>query len=252
MLKHLVVLFGLLTSVARAQAPSPAQPPAQAAPAAPALWTVTEGMDSPESVYFDPISRFVFVSQIGGQAADRDGNGRISKLTVDGKVIAADWVKGLNAPKGLRSHQGVLYAADLDEVVAIDIASGRISSHIKIEGAQFLNDLATAPDGAIYTSDSFANRIYMIRDGKASIFFEGESILLPNGVLVDGTRLIVASDGRPARGGGGTPARLVAIDFSSKQLTPVANAPIGTPDGVEKDDSFGFRAFVLSWPCCRF
>ena len=240
MLKHLVVLLGLLASVARAQAPGPAQSPGQAAPAAPALWTVTEGMDSPESVYFDPISGFVFVSQIGGQAADRDGNGRISKLTADGKVIAADWVKGLNAPKGLRSHQGVLYAADLDEVVAIDIASGRISSHIKIEGAQFLNDLATAPDGTIYTSDSFANRIYMIKDGKTSIFFEGEGILLPNGVLVDGNRLIVASDGRPARGGGGTPARLVAIDFSSRQLTQVANAPIGTPDGVEKDGRGGF------------
>src|SRR5581483_6414699 len=127
------------------------------APAMP-LWTVSEGMDSPESVYWDPRSGFVFVSQIVGQAADRDGNGRISKLTLDGRLVAADWVKGLNAPKGLRSHEGTLYAADLDEVVGIDIATGRISSRVKIPGAQFLNDLATAPDGTIYTSDSFGNR----------------------------------------------------------------------------------------------
>jgi sugar lactone lactonase YvrE len=240
MLKHLAVVVALFTPVVQAQAPRAAAPPAQVAPTAPAVWTVTEGMDSPESVYFDPISGFVFVSQIGGQAADRDGNGRISKLTIDGKVVAADWVKGLNAPKGLRSYQGTLYAADLDEVVAIDIASGRVTSHLKIEGAQFLNDLATAPDGTIYTSDSFANRIYMIKDGKTSVFFEGESILLPNGVLVDGNRLIVASDGRPARGGGGTPARLVAIDFSSRQLTQIADQAIGTPDGVEKDGRGGF------------
>jgi hypothetical protein len=222
-----------------------AEPQGQASPGpgavtAPALWSVTAGMDSPESVYFDPISGFVFVSQIGGQAAERDGNGRISKLTVDGAVIAADWVKGLNAPKGLRSSGGTLYAADLDEVVSIDIASGRVTARLKIEGAQFLNDLTTAPDGTIYTSDSFANRIYAIKDGKASTFFEGDAILLPNGVLVDGNRLIVASDGRPARGGGGTAARLVAIDLRTRTLTEIARSPIGTPDGVEHDGRGGF------------
>lgn len=234
MFKPLPLLLVVLAARPQAQAPRPAPPPA------PAVWTVTEGMDSPESVYFDPISGFVFVSQIGGQAAARDGNGRISKLTADGKVIAADWVKGLNAPKGLRSAGGTLYAADLDEVVAVDIASGRVTAHIKIDGAQFLNDLATAPDGTIYTSDSFANRIYAIKDGKAATFFEGDSILLPNGVLVDGNRLIVATDGRPARGGGGTPARLVAIDLRTRALTEVAKSPIGTPDGVEHDGRGGF------------
>lgn len=230
------VALSSVAVLAQGQAP----PAVSATPPAAAVWTVTEGMDSPESAYFDPVSGFVFVSQIGGQAADRDGNGRISKLTVDGRVVAADWVKGLNAPKGLRSHQGTLYAADLDEVVGIEIASGTITSRVKIAGAQFLNDLATAPDGTIYTSDSFANRIYAIRNGQASMFFEGEGILMPNGVLVDGARLIVASDGRPARGGGGTPARLVAIDFGAKQVTPVANSPIGTPDGIEKDGRGGF------------
>ncbi|MEP7309425.1 MAG: hypothetical protein ABJA98_28300 [Acidobacteriota bacterium] len=241
MFRSLTLLLIVSTAIMSAQSAAPgSQPPAPASPVASALWTVTEGMDSPESVYFDPASGLVFVSQIGGQAADRDGNGRISKLTVEGRVVAADWVKGLNAPKGLRSRQGTLYAADLDEIVAIDVARGTITSRIKIEGAQFLNDLATAPDGAIYTSDSFANRIYVVRDGKASTFFEGDGILLPNGVLVDGNRLIVASDGRPARGGGGTPARLVAIDLATKQLTQINTAPIGTPDGIERDGRGGY------------
>jgi DNA-binding beta-propeller fold protein YncE len=200
-------------------------------------------MDSPESAYFDPSSGFVFVSQIGGQAAERDGNGRISKLAVDGRTIAADWVTGLNAPKGLRSFEGTLYAADIDEVVAIDIGTGQITARIKIDGAQFLNDLATAPDGAIYTSDSFGNRIYVIRDGQPSVFFEGDSIMLPNGVLVDGERLLVASDGRPARDGSGIPAKLLGIDLRTKQVTEIAKGPIGTPDGVERD---GRGGYVLS------
>jgi sugar lactone lactonase YvrE len=219
--------------------------PSQSVPSTPAtpLWTVTDGMDSPESVYFDADSGFLFVSQIGGQAAARDGNGRISKLTIDGRVIDADWVKGLNAPKGLRSLRGTLYAADLDEIVGIEIASGRITSRVKVDiggEGKFFNDVAVAPDGTIYTSDSFGNRIFAIKDGQPSVFFEGDSILLPNGVLVDGNRLIVASDGRPARGGAGTPARLVAIDMGTKQLTQVGNAPIGTPDGIEKDGRGGY------------
>jgi sugar lactone lactonase YvrE len=211
-------------------------------PATP-LWTITEGMDSPESVYFDADSGFLFVSQIGGQAAARDGNGRISKLTADGKIVDADWVKGLNAPKGLRSARGTLYTADLDEIVGIEISTGRITSRVKVDiggDGKFFNDVAIAPDGTIYTSDSFGNRIFAIKDGKPSVFVEGDGILLPNGVLVDGNRLIVASDGRPTRGGGGTPARLVAIDMTTKQLTPVANAPIGTPDGIEKDGRGGY------------
>jgi sugar lactone lactonase YvrE len=221
--------------------------PASSTPAdfSSAKWVVSEGMDSPESVSYDADSGFLFVSQIGGQAADKDGNGRISKLTLDGKVVDANWVIGLNGPKGQASRRGTLWVADIDEVVGIEIKTGRVTSHLKIDGAQFLNDLAIAPDGAIYTSDSFANRIYVVKDGRPSVFFEGDSIPLPNGVLVDGGRLIVAADGRPARGGagGGVPATLVAIDFATKQLAQVAKGPIGTPDGVEHD---GRNGFVLS------
>ena len=103
-------------------------------------------MDSPESVYFDAASGFLYSSQIGGDAAAKDGNGRIVKLTLDGKIIDANWITGLNAPKGMRAYRGTLFVADIDEVVAIDIAAGRISSRVKTD-AKFLNDLATAPDG---------------------------------------------------------------------------------------------------------
>src|ERR1700704_5756439 len=201
---------GLVAVAATAAGALAQRGPASTTPAdfSSAKWVVSEGMDSPESVSYDADSGFLFVSQIGGQAADKDGNGRISKLTLDGKVVDANWVTGLNGPKGQASRRGTLWVADIDEVVGVDIKAGRVTSHLKIDGAQFLNDLAIAPDGAIYTSDSFGNRIYVIKDGKASVFFEGDSIPLPNGVLVDGRRLIVAADGRPARGGagGGVPA----------------------------------------------
>ena len=91
----------------------------------------------------------MFVSSINGQILDKDGNGYISRLSPDGKVVSAKWVTGLNGPKGLRSVRGTLWVADIDEVVGIEIASGKITSRVKVDGAQFLNDLATAPDGTV-------------------------------------------------------------------------------------------------------
>src|SRR3990170_2056337 len=72
------------------------------------LWAVTEGIETPESAYFDPASGFIYVSQIAGTPDGRDGNGRIVKLDRNGTMVSAMWVTGLNAPKGLRSCQGTL------------------------------------------------------------------------------------------------------------------------------------------------
>ena len=204
------------------------------------LWSVTEGIDSPESVYYDAGSGFVFSSQIVGDASAKDGNGRIVKLTIDGKVVDANWAKGLDAPKGLRSYRGTLYVADIDQIVGFDIKSGRETSRVKIADAKFLNDLCTGPDGNIYATDSFANRVWAVRNGVASLFSDAPQLELPNGILVDGNRVVVATDGRPGRGGGGTPGSLFAIDLTTKAVTQVTTQSIGTPDGLERDGRGGY------------
>ena len=83
--------------------PAQSEPPPAAAPAAPARppavtagWVVQD-MRAPESVYLDEGSGYLYVSQINGTPTDRDGNGRISKLGLDGSVVSADWFTGLNA-----------------------------------------------------------------------------------------------------------------------------------------------------------
>jgi sugar lactone lactonase YvrE len=224
------LIGAVLISTALAQAGTPATP----------LWSVTEGLDSPESVFYDAGSGFLFSSQIGGDASARDGNGRIVKLTLDGKVVDANWAKSLDAPKGMRAFRGTLYVADIDQVVGFDINTGRETSRVKIADAKFLNDLCTGPDGAIYTTDSFANRVWVIRSGVASLFSDAPQLLLPNGILVDGNKVIVATDGNAGRGGGGTPGSLFAIDIATKAVTQVTMQPIGTPDGLEPDGRGGY------------
>jgi len=215
------------------------------------VWNLTTGFASPESAFYDPASNAVFVSSINGQILEKDGNGYISRLSPDGKVVAEKWATGVDAPKGLRSVRGVLYAADIDTVVGFDIKSGKEVSRLKIDGAVFLNDLATAPDGTIYVSDSTALKIFEVRNGTASVFVEGgNQVEQPNGLLVDGGRLILGSVG-PApvpgaargagagRGRGAVAGHLFAFDRKSKQRTLLTTEPVGGIDGIELDGRGG-------------
>jgi hypothetical protein len=222
---------------------------AQADPTLTPVWSLTTGFAAPESAYYDAASSAVFVSSINGQILEKDGNGYISRLSLDGKMVAEKWATGVHAPKGLRSARGVLYAADIDSVVGFDIKSGKEVSRVVVAGAQFLNDLATAPDGTVYVSDSAALKIFEVRGSTSSVFVEGADVVeQPNGLLVDGARLILGTIGPApvpgaARGGGARgPApsgHLYAFDRMSKQRTLLTTQPVGGIDGIELDGSGG-------------
>jgi sugar lactone lactonase YvrE len=230
-------------------APVLAQAPEGGAPPAAPTWTLTTGFRAPESAYHDPASGHVFVSSINGQILEKDGNGYISRLSPDGEMLEEMWVTGLDAPKGMRSTGGTLWVSDIDRVVSIDIASATITARVPVEGAVFLNDLATAPDGTVYVSDSSQSRIYMVRDGRSSVFVEGaEFVEQANGLLVDGSRLVLGTIGPAAlagRGGRGrvrgAPAggHLFAFDLATRERTQLTTEPVGGIDGIEPDGRGG-------------
>ena len=203
-------------------------------------WTATEGIKTPESVVYDEASGFVFTSQINGAPDGRDGNGTIVKLNGDGSVVKSDFVTGLNAPKGLRVCDGTLWTADLNEVIGIDTATGAVSSRVAIPDAMFLNDVACTGATA-YVTDMMANRIYRVADGTATVVAEGE-LEFPNGLLVEGDRLIVGGWGSQPKADFSTdvPGHIYAYDLKSKQKTLITKTPLGNIDGLESDGSGGY------------
>jgi len=250
--KQLAAIVALTLAAAACgspQQPAPATPPQQQAapppapaqpPAVRAGWTAQD-MRTPESVYLDEGSGYLFVSQIDGSPTERDGKGRISKLGLDGSVVTSDWFTQLNAPKGLRSFAGVLWVADIDEVIGIDIATAKETARLKLEGATFLNDLAIGADGTIYVSDTMTSRIYAVKDGKSTVFAEGEQLEYPNGLFVEGERLIVGGWGKPeADFTTKVPGRLYSLDLKTKQKTLITKQPLGNIDGVEQEARGGY------------
>ncbi|MEQ1760066.1 MAG: hypothetical protein ABL986_17250 [Vicinamibacterales bacterium] len=246
-LSSVVALAVSLAACSSSQPASTSTPAPSGAPAIPvaapvtAGWTTTEAIATPESVYFDPASGYIFTSQINGAPDGKDGNGTIVKLNGDGSVVSATFVTGLNAPKGLRACLGTLWTADLNEVIGIDVRDGSIATRVTIPDAKFLNDVECTSDGAVYVSDMMGNRVYVVKDGAASVFLDTDVLDFPNGLLVDGDRLIVANWGKPeADFTTKVPGRLMAFNMATKAKTLIGSASFGNIDGIESDGRGGF------------
>ena len=212
-------------------------------------WELTDGVKAPESAYYHHVTGLVFLSQIGGGGGKAvDGDGYISKLSLDGKMVMEKWATGLNAPKGIRVFGDTLWVSDITRLVGFDLKTGKIRAEHEIAGAHFLNDVAAADDGTIYVSDMPASTIYQLVDGKVSVFAKGPELESPNGLLVDGPRLLLGGWGReidPANFNVKTPGRLLSIDRKTKKITVITRKPTGNLDGVELDGKGGY--IVTDW-----
>jgi sugar lactone lactonase YvrE len=205
------------------------------AEAAPKLLWETKGLAQPESVVVDPATGAIYVSNIVGAVMQKDGNGFIAKLNGDGKMVTRQWVKGLDSPTGLALHDRTLYVADVDQLVEINAASGEIVKRYPAKGATFLNDLAIDPDGTVYVSDTPSNTIWRLKDGSFEPWIADDKLNGPNGLLVQGDMLVVASLGKiPGVGQKQELAGLSLISLKDQSVTKLGDGrPIGNLDGLE-------------------
>lgn len=147
-------------------------------------WETPSGILTPESVLWDPVKKIFYVSDINGSGSAKDGNGFISLINTDGKIIELHWVDGLDSPKGLGMADGKLYVADLAQLAIIDISQRKVIKKLILPGAAFLNDIATDRKGNVYISDSKLGRVYRYADGKATVYLDDPKIKGANGLLV--------------------------------------------------------------------
>ena len=206
-----------------------------------------DGLKNPESVIYDPKLNHLYVSNVNGSPVEKDGNGYISIVSLDGKIINEKWITGLNAPKGLALHGRTIYTADIDEVVVINIDNGRITNKFKVDDAKFLNDVTISKNGDVYISDMALDRIHILTEDNFSIWIESPELEGPNGLHAEDNEIILGSWGVMTDGfATDTPGHLKRISISDKTINSIGDgSSVGNLDGVESDNNNGF--YVTDW-----
>ena len=186
------------------------------------LWETDSTLKVPESVFFDGKNKVLYVTNIDGKEPwGKDGKGSVGKIELDGKIIAVDWVTGLNAPKGMGLFKNKLYVADLTELVVIDIVKGEIIERIAVKDAAGLNDVSVDENGIVYVSDSKGRKVYAIENKNQIVLLDSSKLKGPNGVLKHKGILYVLD--------AGTMYRME----KDKSLTKIAEGMEGGTDGIE-------------------
>lgn len=190
-----------------APAPADEQSPAPVAEAPklpPPVIVKDVGLKTPESVLYVPDEDVYLVSNVNGPVTAADGNGFISKISPEGKVIELKWLDGtkpgtkLDAPKGMAIAGTTLYVADIKWVRLFDLKTGKALGNVGVGGATFLNDVSPNTNGkGVWISDSgmkFGEKgaeptnsdgVFVVTNMQAKAVKKDKSMGWPNGLLAD-------------------------------------------------------------------
>lgn len=203
------------------------------------------GFNGPENLVYDPQADVFLVSNIGGGGSARDNNGFISRVAPDGEVLELRWIAGgkngviLDSPKGLAIRGDTLAVADLGCVRLFDRRTGAPIDTIGVPGL-VMNDLAFAPDGSLWVTESGPARDQSPVDttrnldavwrvmpgGEVRVVARGLSLDRPDGLVVDSAGALVATFGAQ---------RLERVTIGPPAgATTVATLPAGRVDGLRR------------------
>jgi len=171
---------------------------------------------SAESCSYDEGRGVIVVPNRGVPQSVQGNNAWVSLINHDGSVHTARWIGVqnppertaltpalvLNEPYGSDIANGMLYVADRDggttateQNVAVirrfDMRTGAPAGEIRVERAQWINDIEVATDGTIYatvtgTADATTWQVLKVApDGTTSVFVQGAPLFQPNGVAFD-------------------------------------------------------------------
>lgn len=205
-------------------------------------WETDTVLKTCESVIYDEFRNVLYVTNINGvPPTAKDEDGFISILSTDGTIINLNWVTEISAPKGMGIVDSSLFVTNIDEVVEVDIPSGVIVKRYPIADAQFLNDITTSAEGDVFISDSNQNTIHRLSNGEISLWLNDSTFQGSNGLLHQGSHIMVASFG------GG---EFYRMDTNTKMKETLADSIkggdgiIALPEGFLVSSWFGEVHFV--------
>jgi hypothetical protein len=200
--------------------------------------TVKGGLVFPESVACDRRGQALYSGQFGGtelKPAEKDGKGKISKLSMTGEVVedkfAPEGNETMNKPKGIWIRGNRMWVADIDVVWVFDIKS-RKGKKFAVPEMGYGNDVAVIKN-ALYISDNRNDRIYRVepadflnrkKDPKVTVVLSGKSVN-PNGIYP-------ANDGSLLVAGLKPPEDRAIYAMDGKGEVKELSKPLGALDGL--------------------
>lgn len=202
------------------------------------------GLNQPENLVYDSAADVYLVANIGGGGPARDNNGFISRVGPDGNVIALRWIAGgmngatLDSPKGLTIRGDTLAVADIGAVHYFNRTTGAPLGSVTIPGL-VMNDLAFAPDGSLWITDTGPDRgktpidttqdmdaVWVVSpDGAVTAAARGLALDRPDGLVIDGNGALVATFGAD---------RIERVARGMKSATTEETLPGGRVDGLRR------------------
>lgn len=218
-------------------------PKAKTQPPVAGAHLVIEGFASPESVVKDTDGRYFYVSNMGDKLDPRakDGDGFISRLSPDGKVLDRRFLPKsgtLDSPKGMAIIGRTLYTADVDMIAGfnLDTREKVFDLDFSSEKTAFLNDLAVIDDNTLAISATDVNKVYLATLGdEPSLRLLKDNIAGANGLFYDAKngKLFVAGFGEGFEKGENAGGRLGVLTFRDGPAQYRAiSIPIGALDGI--------------------
>jgi sugar lactone lactonase YvrE len=189
------------------------------------VWETDTTLRTPESVLYDDRTDRLYVANIDGKSDGLDGNGFISRVSLDGKIENLRWTSGLNAPKGMGLYKNRLYVTDIYRLVAINTETGQAEKTWDAvdQKSAFLNDVTVAKDGTVYVSDNRTDKIYRLKDDKWEVWMQGEQLNKPNGLLAVGKNQLMVGCTKTGA--------LRSVDVNTKTMMTIADG-MAVTDGI--------------------
>jgi len=158
------------------------------------LWQTDTLLTTVESVKFDAVSNCLYAACINGKPSEKDSNGFISKLDLNGKILKLKWCNGLDAPKGMGILNNHLFVTNIDQIVEINIQTSKIINRYKVNNAKFLNDIdVDSIQNIVFVSDMATGIIYQLQNEKISILSQDTSLQKCNGLYFLKNELFVGT-----------------------------------------------------------
>ncbi len=207
------------------------------------VWETPATFLTPESVLHDPARDVLYVTCFDNQYEQRPvPTGYVSRLAMDGTVLAEKWVDGLHAPSGMAIAGDRLWLAERAGLTAIDLASGAVAQRHPIADTLFLNDVAVDAQGRVYVSDTRPNMpqtavsVWRLADGVVTPWLVDAAVGRANGLLIIGDELYVGST---------QDACLKAVNLETRAVRTVISLGAGVVDGIRSDGEGG--VLVSMW-----